>query len=769
MDENPNPQNNWILISAEPTTLQMAPGSKKTIRIHIQNRQRGEDLFEISVKGIPIEWVALDQRMVRLASGETRAIDLVLFIQDAAELRAGRYPFVIQTASQAHPEVAGSVQGELTVAAYQSQGRIGVLLGHLTFAATPGAQTVIPILVQNRGLATDTFHLEVRGLPPAWITTTDTTTMLDPGEQKEIAFAVMPPRSAESTVGAVPFTIAIHSQLAPNQPEMIRCSLNLAPFYTFNAWMEPRQIGTGDSGFVHVRNEGNIADVFAIEFLSQDGALLFDRVIHETVPTVTGTPPQPRIGYTEINAPEVLRVQPGQTGTVEFRAKPSKTPIFGREFSVPFSTRVVSSNSKRSVAQMGEILARALIPLWVPIAMSIVVLALLCVVLVSALASQNLANRANQTAQAQTALALMLTGTQTGTVFAGSATPVLPVTGPTATPVTPSPTFTPITPTLTFTSAPPTPTPTPMPPTATPTTAPPTATFTSAPPSPTFTDTSLPATATVVPRPAISGTIVFQSNRDGNPEIYAMNAGTGAITRLTANQAVDSQPALAPDGVRVAYVSNQSGNNDIYLTGTDLRTPVNLTNNPADDQQPAWSPDGKFIAFTSNRDGNAEIYVMNADGSQAHNITNNPANDFGPSWFQTGGLLDKQDWILFTSNRDGNEEVYIIKPDGTGLKNLTNNPANDYSPSGSSNLIAFVSERDGNQEIYTMSVDGTGQTNITNNPGRDYDPVISPDGAWIAFTSERDGNPEIYVIRTDGSQIYNLTQNAAQDMHPSWR
>ena len=312
--------------------------------------------------------------------------------------------------------------------------------------------------------------------------------------------------------------------------------------------------------------------------------------------------------------------------------------------------------------------------------------------------------------------------------------------------------------------------PTAVPPTAVPPTAvPPTNVPPTTAPAPTNTTAALPTNTPVFP--TLQGIMVFTSNRDGNPEIYAMNLASQSMLRLTNNAASDMQPALAPDSLHVAYVSNQNGNNEIYLTGLNREPPVNLSNNAADDQQPTWSPDGKQIAFTSNRDGNQEIYIMNSDGSNVHNLTSNPTSDFAPTWFSVPGFLNlgAEEWIVFTSNRDGNQEVYRVRPDGTGLTNLTKNAANDYSPTGMpGGLIAFVTDRDGNPEIYTMTSDGGRASNITNSFSQDFDPAFNADGKWIAFTSDRDGNLEVYVVELAGGRTYNLTRNPAQDGSPDW-
>src|SRR5437016_4483694 len=75
--------------------------------------------------------------------------------------------------------------------------------------------------------------------------------------------------------------------------------------------------------------------------------------------------------------------------------------------------------------------------------------------------------------------------------------------------------------------------------------------------------------------------------------------------------------ASATEGAegRIAFVSNRDGNNEIYVMDANGSGVTRLTNNAAGDSGPAWSPDGTQIAFSSSRDGNAEIYAMNADGS----------------------------------------------------------------------------------------------------------------------------------------------------------
>ena len=266
-----------------------------------------------------------------------------------------------------------------------------------------------------------------------------------------------------------------------------------------------------------------------------------------------------------------------------------------------------------------------------------------------------------------------------------------------------------------------------------------------------------------------SGKITFHSNRDGDYEIFVMNADGTAQTQLTHNFSDEFDPTWSSDGRQIGFTSFADGDGEIFVMNADGSGITQLTDNVFQDFGPIWSPDGKKIAFISNRDGDTEIFVMNTDGTGVTQLTHNGVINIATAWSPDG----KQ--ILFSSYRDGDSEIFVMNADGTGVKQLTDNTASDegdhagWSPDGS--RIVFSSDRDGGDlDIFVMNADGTGVTQLTHNDFvTDDDPYWSPDGEHIAFQSNRTGDEEIYIMNPDGSGVTQVTNDPFyNDAVPTW-
>ncbi|MEL7044900.1 MAG: hypothetical protein AAGL66_07755 [Pseudomonadota bacterium] len=219
--------------------------------------------------------------------------------------------------------------------------------------------------------------------------------------------------------------------------------------------------------------------------------------------------------------------------------------------------------------------------------------------------------------------------------------------------------------------------------------------------------------------------IVFYSERDGNAEIYVMDADGSDPVRLTDHPAADGYPNFSPNGEKIVFDSDRSGNHDIWIMAADGAGLQPLTRHPGRDVAPSWSPDGTHIAFMSDRSGTFQVWVMNADGSNPNMMT-----DFGTNWFPRWSPDGTK--LAYHVGRD----VFTLDLASRRYRRLTIDPDNGmyptWSPDGS--RIAFMSWRSGSTEIWVMDADGSDQVRLTHTvEGDAIDPRWSPDGARLVF------------------------------------
>jgi Tol biopolymer transport system component len=90
------------------------------------------------------------------------------------------------------------------------------------------------------------------------------------------------------------------------------------------------------------------------------------------------------------------------------------------------------------------------------------------------------------------------------------------------------------------------------------------------------------------------------------------------------NQSSSAFATFPGQNGKIAFDSWRDGNTEIYVMNADGSNQTQLINVQDGNFAPDWSPDGTKIAFTRDV-GNVDIYVMNADGSGQTRLTNNPA------------------------------------------------------------------------------------------------------------------------------------------------
>ncbi len=267
--------------------------------------------------------------------------------------------------------------------------------------------------------------------------------------------------------------------------------------------------------------------------------------------------------------------------------------------------------------------------------------------------------------------------------------------------------------------------------------------------------------------------IAFNSDRDGNDEVYVFNFETALVTEVISDKVAALQtPAFSRDGKRIVYsaeVAEKKG--EIRLLDLDSgKTRVLLKTNSAQNY-PQFSPDGKKIAFHQEVYGRWDVFVTNVDGTGTTNITRNAASDSIPNW------LPDSEHLLIRSDRDSESLVsrfYSIKTDGTDLQALevAGGAIGWIRVSIDGNRIVYSCARGGSDDaeldICVASADGKYEKVILRRPGNDMQPVFSPDGKKIAFVATSDGNPEIYLMNSDGTGLIRLTRNVSKDLNPDF-
>jgi hypothetical protein len=262
---------------------------------------------------------------------------------------------------------------------------------------------------------------------------------------------------------------------------------------------------------------------------------------------------------------------------------------------------------------------------------------------------------------------------------------------------------------------------------------------------------------------------------NASPDIWIAGVDGGDPVRLTDHPAEDSHPAWSPDGTKIAFVSGRDGNPEIYVMDANGQNVRRLTRRTATfDAFPTWSWDGTRIAFQTVP--GMAVYVMDADGRNQRRLT----SGITPAWSPV------DDRIAFS--RDG--DIWTINADGSDEMNVTNNGFRNAAPSWSPDgtMIAYQSRRntvddpakdpEPRSEIFVIGADGFGgETQLTFREAWEFDgfPAWSPVGEKIAFFSWREDERDlgIYIMNVDGSGREILIEGGSGPawfplLNPSW-
>ena len=173
-------------------------------------------------------------------------------------------------------------------------------------------------------------------------------------------------------------------------------------------------------------------------------------------------------------------------------------------------------------------------------------------------------------------------------------------------------------------------------------------------------------------------------------EYTIVSGGTGhsleMSRKLTKHMAIETEPALSPDGKTLAYISDRTGTPQVYLLNLSTNKSTRLTKKGNYNSSPSWSPDGTMIAYNGVRNSKSVIFRVLVDDPLGFETQVSPKGmqAESPVWSSDGSL------VAYQAKKTGqqNWKIYYSLSSGSSAQRLTKSKrgVDETSPSWNSGL-----------------------------------------------------------------------------------
>ncbi|MEM6731920.1 MAG: hypothetical protein AAF658_10210, partial [Myxococcota bacterium] len=271
----------------------------------------------------------------------------------------------------------------------------------------------------------------------------------------------------------------------------------------------------------------------------------------------------------------------------------------------------------------------------------------------------------------------------------------------------------------------------------------------------------------MMPDVSSSGWLVYSSKTNGNVDIYRRAFNGGSPERLTDHSSEDTDPAISPNGEKIAF-SSQSADvkGDIWVMDVDGGGKRKLTDRATSDSAPCWSPSGKAVYFTSAVLGSRErIERIDLEYGNRTVVVED-------AW---DASISPDGKIVFYAALDDDlkTRVFAKRLSDNAVAAVTDGAYPEAFPRvrpGSSTgtvellLVRFADDRtrdatlDGNDSasIWSTRFDpalfegGEPSTPIPLTSGSGSELFVSSVGDWIVYTTSGFGDLEVYALPEEG-------------------